>query len=56
MNLIHETLTMLTNYPSDTDWEIVDITAGTEPQVIGREDSNAWIMASSLIVKVNTQK
>ena len=56
MNAIHETLTMLTSYPSSTDWEIVDITTMTEPQIIGREDNNAWIMASALLVKVNTMK
>jgi hypothetical protein len=26
----------------------------TEPQVIGRESSNNWIMASALLVKVAT--
>ena len=56
MNLIHESLTMATAYPSGTEWKIVDITTITEPQVIGREDSNAWIMASSLAVKVYTMK
>ena len=56
MNLIHESLTMATSYPSGTTWKIVDITTITEPQVIGREDSNAWIMASSLAVKVYTMK
>lgn len=54
MNKIHESLTMLTTYPSGASWEIVDITTSTEPQVIGREDSNQYIMASSLFVKVAT--
>lgn len=56
MNAIHETLTMLTTYPAATDWEIVDITTLTEPQIIGREDNNSWIMASALLVKVATDK
>ena len=56
MNLIHESLTMLTSYPSETNWEIVDITTLTEPQVIGREDNNSWMMASALLVKVGTNK
>ena len=56
MNLIHESLTMAKSYPSDTEWKIVDITTQTEPQVIGREDNNAWMMASSLAVKVYTMK
>ena len=54
MNKIHESLTMLKTYPSGASWEIVDITTSTEPQVIGREDSNQYIMASSLFVKVAT--
>ena len=56
MNAIHEYLTMLTEYPNGTDWEIVDITTMTEPQVIGREENNAWLMASSLLVKIATLK
>lgn len=54
MNKIHESLTMLKTYPSGASWEIVDITTSTEPQIIGREDSNQYIMASSLFVKVAT--
>ena len=54
MNLIHESLTMMTEYPSGDRWEIVDITTLTEPQMVGREDSNEWLMASALLVKVAT--
>lgn len=56
LNLIHETLTMMTSYPSGTDWQIVDIATQTEPQVIGREQDNRWMMASSLSVRVATLK
>ena len=56
MNMIHETMTMMTEYPSGDDWEIVDITTMTEPQMIGREDEGAWLMASALLVKVATLK
>ena len=56
MNKIHESLTMETSYPYSTDWEIVDITTQTEPQVIDRESEGAWLMASSLLVKLNTMK
>ena len=56
MNTIHESLTMLTDYTSGDEWEIVDITTLTEPQVIGREQDNRWIMASALLVKVATNK
>ena len=54
MNTIHESLTMRKTYPSGTNWQIVDITTLTEPQQIGRENSNAWLMASSLLIKVAT--
>lgn len=56
LNMIHESLTMLREYPYSTDWQIVDIVTLTEPQVIGREENNDWIMASSLGVKVLTMK
>lgn len=54
MNTIHETLTMLREYPGGDDWEIVDICTMTEPQIIGRENDNRWMMASALLVKVAT--
>lgn len=54
MNKIHESLTMRRTYPSGNSWQIVDITTATEPQVIERESEGAWLMASSLNVKVNT--
>ena len=54
MNKIHENLTMAFSYPYGDGWEIVDITTMTEPQIIAREDSNQWIMASALLVKVAT--
>lgn len=56
MNAIHETLTTLKEYPSGDDWAIVDITTYTEPQIIGRESANDWVMASSLSVKIQTMK
>lgn len=54
LNKIHESLTMRTTYPSGDNWEITDITTQTEPQIIGREEDNSWIMASALLVKVDT--
>ena len=53
MNQIHSALTRTKNYPSDTNgkWQIVDITNYVLPQIIGREENNDWLMASSLIVK-----
>jgi hypothetical protein len=54
MNSIHENLTMMFEYPCGSAWEIVDISTMTEPQVIGREQDNSWIMASSLLIKIAT--
>lgn len=56
MNMIHEDLTMMTDYPEGIDWQIVDISTLTDPQVIGREQDNSWMMASALLVKVATLK
>lgn len=54
MNAIHENLTMMFSYPYGNGWEIVDIVTLTEPQVIGREQDNSWMMASALLIKVAT--
>ena len=56
MNGIHESLTMMKSYPYGEDWAIVDISTYTEPQIVEREESNAWFMASSLSVKIQTMK
>ena len=52
MNKIHSALTRATSYPSADHWEIVDIATATLPQVLGREDNNDWLMASSLSVRI----
>ena len=54
LNTIHENLTMRRSYPNGEAWKIVDITTMTEPQIVGREESNAWLMASALNVKIYT--
>lgn len=54
MNTIHESLTMRTEYTSGDKWQITDIATLTEPQVIGREQDNSWMMASALTVRVAT--
>ena len=54
MNKIHSALTRAKTYTADTTnhrWQIVDITNKTLPQIIGREDNQDWLMASSLSVK-----
>lgn len=52
LNGIVDTLTRRKSYPSGNGWEIVDITSGNLPRIIGREDNNAWLMAGDLIVKI----
>ena len=54
MNLIHESLTMMFDYPTGNKWQITDIATLTEPQIIGREQDNRWMMASALLVKIAT--
>ena len=54
LNMIHENLTMKRIYPSGSKWQITDIATLTEPQVIGREQDNRWMMSSALLVKVAT--
>lgn len=55
LNTIDEALTMRTSYPATATWKIVDISTGTEPQLVTREDGNQYVMASALLVKVETK-
>ena len=52
LNNIMDTLTRLKTYNSGSGWEIVDITNGIYPRVIGREENNAWVMACEIVVKL----
>ena len=52
LNTIADTLTRQKSYPSGNGWEIVDITSGNFPRIIGREENNAWLMAGDLVVKI----
>lgn len=52
LNNIMDTLTRKTAYTSGTGWEIVDIINGSIPRVIGRDESNDWLMACDLIIKI----
>lgn len=52
LNNIIDTLTRKTSYVSGTGWEIVDISHGILPRVIGREDNNDWLMACDIIIKI----
>lgn len=52
LNNIMDTLTRRTTYPSGNGWEIVDITNGNMPRIIGREPDNAWLMACDIVIKL----
>lgn len=52
LNNIMDTLTRKTVYTSGNGWEIVDISNGNFPRVIGREDNNTWLAACDLVVKI----
>ena len=52
MNNIMDTLTRKTSYPDGNNWEIVDITNGNLPRVIGREDNNSWVVACDIVIKI----
>lgn len=51
MNNLHSLITRATSYASGESWQIIDVENYTLPQVIGREQNNDWLMASSLLVK-----
>lgn len=52
MNNIMDTLTRKTSYPDGNGWEIVDITNGNLPRVIGREGNNQWLVACDIVIKI----
>ena len=51
LNDIHSALTRAKAYPSGESWQIIDILEYSTPRIIGRDDNNKWIMASSLHIK-----
>lgn len=52
LNNIMDTLSRKTSYTSGNGWQIVDITCGNHPRVIGREDNNSWLMACDIVIKI----
>ena len=52
LNTILDTLSTAKEYTSGDDWQIVDITSGNLPRVIGREENNRWLMACDLVIKI----
>ena len=51
LNKIHSALTRAKTYPESDNWQIVDISNYTLPEIVDRESNNEWLMASSLSVK-----
>ena len=49
---IMDTLSRKTEYTSGNGWQIVDITNGNAPRVIGREDNNSWLMSCDIVIKI----
>lgn len=52
LNNIMDNLTRRTTYPTGNGFQIVDITNGIMPRIIGREQNNAWLMACDIVVKI----
>lgn len=52
LNNITDTLTRRKEYPSGDGWEVVDITSGNLPRVIGREPDNSWLMNGDIVLKI----
>ena len=52
LNNIMHTLSRRMEYPSGEGWEIVDITNGNFPRIIGREDNNDFIAACDIVIKI----
>ena len=52
MNNIVDSLTRSKTYTDGNGFEIVDITGGNLPRIIGREENNQWLMACDLVVKI----
>lgn len=51
LNTIQD-LSRAKTYPSGNGFEIVDISRGNLPRIIGREENNAFIMSCDLVVKI----
>jgi len=52
LNTIQDTLARRTAYPSGDGFEIVDISRGVLPRIIGREDNNDFLMSCDLVIKI----
>lgn len=52
MNNIQDTMSRRTTYPTGNGFEVVDISTGNLPRVIGRGENNLWLVACDLVVKI----
>lgn len=52
LNNIMDTLTRKKSYADGNGFEIVDITNGNLPRIIGREDNGQWLMAADVVIKI----
>lgn len=52
LNNIMDNLTRRTTYPTGNGFQIVDISNGIMPRIIGREQNNQWLMACDIIIKI----
>ena len=52
LNNIMDALSRKKEYTSGNGWQIVDITNGNAPRVIGREGNNSWVMACDIVIKI----
>lgn len=52
LNTIQDSLARMKTYPTGEGYEIVDISRGSMPRIIGREDNNDFIMSCDLVVKI----
>ena len=51
LSKIHTSLTRRKDYPSDTNYQIYDISTVAGPRLIGRQENDQWIYGSSLRIR-----
>ena len=51
LSKIHTSLTRRKDYPSDTNYQIYDISTVASPRLIGRQENDQWIYGSSLRIR-----
>lgn len=51
LSRIHTLLTRRKDYPSDSNYQIYDISTAAGPRLIGRQENDQWIYGSSLRIR-----